>query len=383
MYQFFSKIEDKVVNGSSYLVTMTVREYISLARTVIKKNEFQRKRVRSSKTTYSLLRKDLKTGCAIPPIVLAYRNKTLLNIVNGESTCELKEEDFIILDGLQRSFTLIDLCDELQGNDLNDFLERTVRCEVYDGVNRAGILYRMLTLNTGQTTMSLRHQIEMMYLDYLDVEIEGVRLIREVNGTPAKKIGEYNFKEMVEAFNSYIERNELPMDRGDVLDNIAGLENLSIERNDVDLFGEFMKALHSFILRMNQLDIALDEVEDGEEEIDAVWAHDGVRIFKRPQAMSGFGAALGLLRQEGEFNSFSDICELSKRIEVGSEKQQFAFAFNEAIADINKEARKIGNAQRLFFRVYFKMLFMRESGGYLNLNKCIPLALNGARRLGI
>lgn len=383
MYKFLSKIEDKVVNGSSYLVTMTIREYISLARAVIKKNEFQRKRVRSSKTTYSLLRKDLKTGCAIPPIVLAYRNKTPLNIKNGASTCELKEEDFIILDGLQRSFTLIDLCDELQGSDLEEFLERIVRCEIYDGVNRAGILYRMLTLNTGQTTMSLRHQIEMMYLDYLDVEIEGVRLLREVDSTSAKKIGDYNFKEMVEAFNSYIERNELPMDRGDVLDNIAGLENLSMERNDVDLFGEFMKALHAFILHIDQLEIMLQDIEEDEDEFESGWAQDGVRIFKRPQAMSGFGAALGLLKQEDELSSFADICELSKKIEVGAEKQQFVFAFNEAIADINKDARKIGNAQRLFFRVYFKMLFMRDSGGYLNLNKCIPLALNGARRLGI
>lgn len=35
--------------------------------------------------------------------------------------------------------------------------------EIYFKINRFGNLYRMLTLNTGQTPMSLRHQIEILY----------------------------------------------------------------------------------------------------------------------------------------------------------------------------------------------------------------------------
>ena len=45
-----SKIEDKRINASNILIEMSIREYLELIEAVIHKNEFQRKRVRSSKT---------------------------------------------------------------------------------------------------------------------------------------------------------------------------------------------------------------------------------------------------------------------------------------------------------------------------------------------
>lgn len=334
--KILSEIPDKVVAGKSHLVEMRIGEYIRLARVVLEKNEFQRKRVRASKTTYSLLKKDLKVGCVIPPIVLAHRRKDNSPdaVVDVARALNEAPEEFIILDGLQRSFTLIDVAEELSGADLRNFLNRSVRCEIYEGVNRAGILYRMLTLNTGQTTMSLRHQIEIMYLDYLDQDIDGVRLLREVDGGAAKKINEYNFREMVEGFNSYIERNEMPMDKADVLDNISGLENLAIEENDADLFSEFISLWHSFISQISSLEIEVDDEgyddERSDDEDDAskkrddtyVWAKNGVKMFKRAQAVSGFGAALGLLRDEEQFSAFD---ELNVKVKIGADTQQFMF----------------------------------------------------------
>ncbi|PWF46145.1 hypothetical protein C7C56_016660 [Massilia glaciei] len=229
-----------------------------------------------------------------------------------------------------------------------------------------------------------------MYLDYLDHDIDGVQLIREVDGVSAKKINEYNFREMIEGFNSYVERNEMPMDKADVLDNISGLENLAREDNDTDLFAEFISIWNVFITSISDLDIEAEVDEDDIEEDDRddetkreeiyVWAKNGVRMFKRPQAVSGFGAALGLLKDEEQFDRFE---EIEINLVIGSEPQKFLLAFNEAIVAINEEARKIGNAQRLFFRMYFKILFMKDSGAYMNLYKTIGLALNGARRLGI
>ena len=386
-----SVIDDNVVDGKSHLLQLTIGEYLDVARIIVEKNEFQRKRVKTSKTTYSLLKKDLVTGCVIPPIVLAHRknNKNRKKESDMATSFAKNPEEFIILDGLQRSFTLIDIAGELSGRDLENFLDRFIRCEIYEGVNRAGILYRMLTLNTGQTTMSLRHQIEIMYLDYLDHDIDGVRLIREVDGVSAKKLNEYNFREMIEGFNSYVERNEMPMDKADILDNISGLENLAREDNDADLFAQFISIWHKFIMTIDEIGIEA-ELEDDESEGDDseeskyeevyIWAKNGARIFKRPQAVSGFGAALGLLKDEDQFVRFSDI-EIN--LKVGAEEQKFLLAFNEAIATINEEARKIGNGQRLFFRMYFKILLMKDSGAYMNLYKAIGLALNGARRLGI
>lgn len=386
MARLISTLKDNVVKGSSNLVEMTTREYLALAQVIIDNNEFQRRRVRSSKSIYSLLRRDIRLGCVMPPIVLALRSPVGRTSLVTHLTD--RPGEFVILDGLQRSFTLLDVLSELEAEGdrkvLDEFLKRKIRCEIYGGVNRAGILYRMLTLNTGQTTMSLRHQIEIMYLDYLSKEIEGVSLVREADGKSATKLNEYNFKEMIEGFNSYIDRNELPMDRGDVLDNIASLENLSIENNKADLFTTFITTWHAFITKIDSLNIEFvaEDDDDAEfsEESRLIWGSNGVRIFKRPQAVSGFGAAIGLLRGEGEFK---DLSKIKLNVKVGADDDIFVLRFNEAINKINSNARKIGNAQRLFFRVYFKMLFMKSSPSYLDLFKSIEVAVKGAERLGI
>lgn len=72
------------------------------------KNEFQRKRVPSAKNIYSLLKDDLVTGCIIPIVLsifddyqnLADDKATIIDYVNEH------KDNLIILDGLQRTFTI-------------------------------------------------------------------------------------------------------------------------------------------------------------------------------------------------------------------------------------------------------------------------------------
>jgi len=52
-----------------------------------------------------------------------------------------------------------------------------------------------------------------LYLDYLDTGIPGVRFVREVSQERATDKLELHFKDTIEGFNSYIERNESPLDR--------------------------------------------------------------------------------------------------------------------------------------------------------------------------
>ena len=149
-----SVLTDSKVNARSILIEISVRDYLNLAESLLSSNPFQRKRVRGSKTVYSLLKADLLAGCVMPPIVLAYTK------VNGtieedlRHSIENEKDSFSILDGLQRSHTLLDLKNETTDPAaLESFLDGTIRCEIYSGINRTGILYRILTLNTGQTAM--------------------------------------------------------------------------------------------------------------------------------------------------------------------------------------------------------------------------------------
>lgn len=385
-----SVLEDKKVKAKSLLIEISIGDYLSLARKILLSNMFQRKRIRGSKSIYSMLKADILEECVIPPIVLAYTNEGDEIENNLPEAIENQASHFVILDGLQRSYTLLDIESEVASDHAKHtkFLAQKIRCEIYHGINRLGILYRMLTLNTGQTAMSLRHQIEIMYLDLLDVPIADVKLVREADNLKTKQISDYNFKDMVEGFNSYLERSESPLDRGDILENIASLENLAKENSQNDLFKEFVLGWNRFIVKVNSLGLVYpqDEVEDSnddhERDIVRRFALTGLQAYKRPGAVSGFGAAIGLLKDEGENISFAtlDIDNLSVGID---NLDDYLYELDESMRVFTDKAKKIGSAQRLYFRQFFKLLFWRESGCYQNMYKAHQDAFKSTLRIGI
>ncbi len=166
-------------------------------------NEFQRKRVKSSSSVYSLLKSDLQKGCLIPTIFLALEENTQ-EMTDNEiiQLIQNKKNKLIILDGLQRSYTICDLLNSLKDQPLliEKVKKNPIRIELYTGINKIGILYRMLTLNTGQTPMSIRHQIEIIYSDYINQDISGVKLIRDIDEFCPYNNGEYNFSDVIEGF---------------------------------------------------------------------------------------------------------------------------------------------------------------------------------------
>ena len=165
---------------------------------------------------------------------------------------EENKNKLIILDGLQRTYTIRDLINELtERNDPNveDVKKHPLRIEIYVGINKLGILYRMLTLNTGQTPMSSRHQIEIIYSDYIETGIDDVKLIKQIDDKAPDKLGEYNFRDIIDGFTSYLERDYLTIERTDILDNIKSLEKLAIENKDKDLFVQFVKSYNSLAKR--------------------------------------------------------------------------------------------------------------------------------------
>ena len=387
-----SVLHDKKVNAYSILIEIKISDYIELAKKIIKNNEFKRKRVRGSKGVYSLLRNDLINGCVIPPIVLAYTKENGNLLDEKISALQNNANNFSILDGLQRTYTILDISNELEEVAKFDFGNRIIRCEIYQGIDRLGILYRMLTLNTGQTAMSLRHQIEIMYMDYLNIEIDGIQFVRERDGSRARDVSRYNFKDVIEGFNSYIERNESPIDRSDILENISSLENLSKENKNRDVFIDYIKTWNAFVKKVDSLNIRLgfidneyidleNDFEDSTSDGKRVWAKNGVRVFKRAQAISGFGAAIGLLRDD-DINIYFNSLEIDS-ILIGGEPEEFLEGFNRSMNSIYDQASKIGNAQRLYFRQFFRMLFWDNSGCYLNLVKAQNEAYKSVLKFGI
>jgi hypothetical protein len=373
-------VDDHRIHAKNYLIEMPLKEYLDLARIIIANNEFQRRRVSSSSTIYSLLKEDFRRGCVLPPIVLS------LGVMAGEidnagglttELLKLNVSNLVILDGLQRTYSLIDLANEIEKSapsEIEALLVRPLRLEVYVGLNRLGVLYRMLTLNTGQTPMSLRQQIEMLYLDFSKTPINGVQLLREIDDETQVELGQYSFRAMVEGFNSYIERNELPIDRFDLLESIKTLESLSREDVGSNLFPEFVSAYHKFVLKLN---IATNSCEFSSEELDIKgqpFGRDVRRIFSKSQAITGFGAAVGKLRDRGDVSSFSQISSSIDELPTGDVTEGL-MGLLKRLEHLRLGSKKIGNAQRLYFHFFFRQLFDPRGDAYLKLGAAVDAAM--------
>ncbi len=380
--EVMSKIYDERINSWNFYIESTFGEYLEFARKIIHNNDLQRKRVRTSKTIYSLLKSDLKKGCIMPPLVLALVKSDAIDIeeINGRQLLQYITEnsnEVMILDGLQRTYTLLDADIEMQKEDLEQymqFLNFKLRLELYVEINKFGILYRMLTLNTGQTPMSARHQLEMLYNNMLNTEIEGIKLVTEVEGRANPDENEFVFKNTIDGFHSYMNRNELPMDRQDILENVKMLENMSEEDISEDLFQEFLECYIRVFTCLRNISndyfVTLDDLNEYEIS-EAPFGKKVSKVFSTSQALTGFGAAVGKMKEMKIVESFADIIDMLDRLYNNNNGYEWFLELLVRLDKIKRSAKKIGNAQRMFFHYFFRELFNPESDSYLWLLKAV------------
>ncbi|ALB40506.1 MULTISPECIES: hypothetical protein [Nostocales] len=377
--KILSQIFDNRIKAYNILTEISISEYLEIAKIILQNNPFQRKRLRSYSSIYNLLKKDLKVGCTIPPLVLALGNENIeinyeddnesLNYINNH------KNKLIILDGLQRTYTLLDVEKELDfENDENkrNFYDHKLRFEIYLGLNKIGILYRMLTLNTGQSPMSVRHQIEILYSNYLDENIPGgIRLLREVEEETPHQIGEYRFNDVIDGFTSYILRDESSLDRRDLLESIKSLEKLALENQDNDLFQNYLITYNNLVKKIHEL--AGDWNCNNEEIIlsGKPFGSSVDKIFSKSQVMTGFGAAVGFLKDKNLINSFDDINRGIADIKPSKDDYNFLDELIRKLDEISKTAKKIGNSQRMYFYYLFRELFSSASDSFLLIDESI------------
>lgn len=369
-----TKIFDKKVNAYNQMYECSIKEYYELVKNILGNNEYQRRKVKSSSSIYSLLKEDLKQGCMIPPIVMAYvgENDSIIDL-NSEET----KKHLLILDGLQRSFAILDIVNDTQNLfDYNEsVLDLPIRIELYTNINRMGILYRMLTLNTGQTRMSTRHQIEIIYSDYITHSpLSNIQLIKEVDNDTPKSIGQYKFRDVIEGFTSYIECDYLTLDRQDLLDQVKTLTKLRNETEGVELFTKYIDTYHKFVVKMNYF--FPNKIED---ICVSQFGSSVIEIFNKSQSLTGFGAAVGIMQEKGIINGFEIIQEYITKLYDENIKDGLETLLTN-LDEIRRKAKKIGNDQRLYFHYLYRKLFDPEKDSFLDFSKSTIAAYKEYKR---
>lgn len=382
-------IHDKRIGADNYMLELTIGDYYSLVEDNLNDNEYQRKRVRNASSIYSLLKKDLIEGCVMPPIVLAFNG----NVQNPDSLFEeMKASRFKIkiLDGLQRSYTIKDIIDEYRSGTLENTpnaknaLDNRIRVEVYTGLNKVGILYRMLTLNTGQTQMSTRHQIEIIYSDYRNnCAVKDVVLQSETDNQTPTNLGEYRFRDIVDGFTSYLQKDYLTLDRMDILENVKNLERLAKSDMESNMFDDFLDSYNQFVRKVNDLaPFGYSEAQLKEElRLSATpYATCMFKMFNKSQSMTGYGKAIATLQDLGIIKDFNHV----KSLLTGINGATAEMGFNELLTKLDLVrglAKKIGNDQRLYFYHFFKKMFDFNESSYLDIYQSAISAFSEYERI--
>lgn len=371
-------IDDKRINARNYIIQLSLGEYYSIVENRLNDNEYQRKRVRNAGSIYDLLKQDLIKGCVMPPIVLAYcetipEGEDIVSVIKGNP------DGLKILDGLQRSYTIRDVVMDYQSGRVPEEdgnpLDNLVRVEIYTGINKLGILYRMLTLNTGQTRMTTRHQIEIIYSDYkTNCQVPGVKLISEVDGNTPRKLGDYHFRDIIEGFTSYIQEDYLTMDRMDILDNVRDLERLAKVTKEDNPFDDFLAAYHHFVCKIHGCfggELKVEEMDLSSNP----YAVTAIGLFNKSQSMTGFGNAVSSLKSLEVIDSFNDVDDAIEKINERTVEDGL-YRIVSCLDSLREMAKKIGNDQRLFFYRFFRRLFDREGTEFGNIDAAAEKAYN-------
>ena len=382
--ELLSIIQDGLLNANNALLQMTIGEYLDIGLGILKNNQYQRKRVSRSSSIYSMLESDLKHLCTIPTIVLALTDEGKRDVLQvGMTSDQLKavfeNEELIILDGLQRTYTLRDVRNEIvhsliQDVDPNTFLNHQLRVEVYCGLSKTGILYRMLTLNTGQTQMSRRHEIEILYSSYRTRGIEGIRFNTQAAQEYEPGIDVYDFDNAIEGFNSFLDSDESPMDRFDVLDVIQRLEKITEDDYNKDLFEHYIKLYNKFAHHIDEQTDHWVLSEEEKKELGSIYAKDIPTFFNKAQTMSAFGAAIGKILWDKGDRGFGDIMDRVLNVRIENTPTGVMLSLLRILKEVREGAKKIGVSQRLYLKLFFLNLLTEGSETYLAFEQSMEKA---------
>lgn len=387
---------DERIGAYNVLVEIKIGEYLTFAKDIIDQNEFQRKKVIKGRIK-DILRDDLLRNCLIPSIVLAVSDASVSNIKSVNDFVSagkiidsaIGAKNVLIIDGLQRTYVLMNLEEDLiktkDENALKKLYAHTIRAEIYLGLNRMGLLYRMITLNTGQTTMSTRHLMEILFLDYSRVGIDGINLVKDKDEESIEdNVTSFNFKVILDGFNSYVEKKEGIIERVDILDNIRSLDVISLEDEKLDIFKEFLLTHQHFLKvvsgKSNNWKFNIAENQQSEYKLNSSpFGKSVLDIFKKSQAITGFGAALGLIREQKKL-SLADIRKIISNVEPrDNDWNTFFWLLLKQFDLIKEKSKKIGTDQRYFFKFFFRSLINPDSDYYLNMNESATYAYDMLR----
>lgn len=366
-------LRDRRINGLSVSAIVTIGDYLTWFNDYGEQNKLDEQRPQLKTRSATMIRmrmvEDLKQGAIIPPIVIGLSTDANLNTLNEqniESILQRYLPEATVIDGMQRSGALREAYKQNP-----EIANNPMRVDVWVANGTTELIYRMLVLNTGQTPWDIKRQMEVIYKPLIKEarnRIEGIVLNEKYDQKRRRAGGEYPASSIIELLIAFSSRKEIIKASDSVAD-----EFVKLDITDMTGKREFEEMFYRSLSLMVQFDKAVSryQKDDGEPDGDLKFVN-GMDLFTQMPAKTGFIAAMAQhvigragmpdrLKEEQErimqeteqaFDAMVTKMSQMDNCQLGDFLQYDIL--NEVIQGL--PVKKIGNAQREFFRKGFTTL---------------------------
>lgn len=363
--KYLGNAKDLRTNTQVIYATMLIDDYLELVGDDF--SEFYIQRRRETHKAYKRLERDILEGALLPSITLAikpdYVETIEKKIVAGE--VEKIEEALAqngiinILDGLQRTYILKDL----KGSGKSFKEGQSLLIEFWLEKEIKHLIYRLIVLNSGQKPMSMRHQVELLFLtikENLEKEIDGLEIYLERDGNKRNKPRKYSLDRLVTAYQSFLTKNTEVKRENIIAKKIIENEILDSDEDNLDdNFNNFKFYLQKYC----EIDSAMNNIY---KSVEANWLADENVMNSFFAALADFGS-ISNARQARIDIALKKLLEEIKRSNQGDDPLALE-SFNEIKSGLNPKKDNVGFATRKLLFNGFKEFFREE--GEKSLGSC-------------
>ena len=353
--------------------------------------EFSIQRKRETHKAYKRLKADIQDGSLLPSITLSVKHHLVAKIQNEIGDNEklgslLSSEGVVdILDGLQRTYILSDL-----RNEGIQFKEgQTLLLEFWLESEISKLIYRMIVLNSGQKAMSMRHQVELLFLSLQGTIVEnvpGIEIIREKDSRRRSQPSKYSLNNIASSYHAFITASHETDKENLVAQRL--IDEDAFDSTEQELTTQFQQYIHylNIFFNLDQLcwdrystaRIECDENASEEELTDAASKQE---IFKDSTVWLGSENVMLAF-----FGAISQYININKKDRVDTALEKLLsdatapdvvdplgmISFHTVRSGLNARKINVGFATRKLMATGFKDFFREE--GDLPLSKCWPSA---------
>lgn len=225
---------------------------------------FTIQRRRENHKAYQRLKVDIAGGALLPSITLAVKPDKVRAIIPlfekaevdsalyGELARALSTKGQVdILDGLQRTYIITDL--KKEGAEF--VIGQNIHVEFWLEADIDKLIYRIIILNAGQKPMSIRHQIELLFMSLkasIEKQIPNLDIYTERDNTRRTKAKKFALSAIVSAYQAFI-TGSAELQKGNVI------ANQLLEANALDATEEEITSQFEDFTRWLTIYAALDE----------------------------------------------------------------------------------------------------------------------------